>query len=316
MSNERRLILVTGAPRTATTPVGNTLTEGAGAVSLYEPLGPTGLRAVSNWYPMAGEGLDLTGAQLARLLDDLRHSRSGGLKSQVRIGNSWNIKIALFGSRTLHSFRIARLQPWKKTVIWKDPHAIMLANDVVEAGVSCVVTLRTPHAHAASYKRLGWTSQAREIYPRWSLRFGPCAICEAAFSEIENPVVSGALIWRMSYLSLIRTGALDRVHLVTSEALAADEEGTYRRLFEVLGLKGADTLHATLAKRQKDAKAVPDSKTTHDWNRSVAAVNSYWKDLLSPEEIRKVDDLTADVFETVSSRPSLGYKSAALSQVS
>ena len=51
MVQHRRLILVTGAPRTATTPVGNMLARCRGVVSLYEPLGPTGLVSVSERYP-------------------------------------------------------------------------------------------------------------------------------------------------------------------------------------------------------------------------------------------------------------------------
>ena len=51
----RNLILVTGAPRTATTPVGNMLETAQSTVSLYEPLGPTGLKRFQDWFPMNGE---------------------------------------------------------------------------------------------------------------------------------------------------------------------------------------------------------------------------------------------------------------------
>jgi hypothetical protein len=116
----RRLILVTGAPRTATTPVGNLLAQCQGAVSLYEPLGPTGLAAIREPFPMVGDGLGIEQDALEPLLRDLKNIRLGKLRPQTRDGGTASLRGKLVGSRTLHSVRLARLQPWSRTVIWKD----------------------------------------------------------------------------------------------------------------------------------------------------------------------------------------------------
>lgn len=295
MSASRRLILVTGAPRTATTPVGNMLARCRGTVSLYEPLGPTGLARIGPWYPMVGPGLGVDQDELPRLLDDLRAFRFGRMKPQERGSRGSKLARTLFGSRTLHSARLARLQPWARTVIWKDPHAIFLAPDLVEAGLDVVVTARTPWAHAASYKRLGWRSRAVEIYPRWAARYGRCDVCERFLERGQDSVISAALLWRLSYLSLVRTRTTRKIHLITSEELERDERTTYLRLIESLGLEPGRGVGKTLSKPRREQGDSERSRKVHDWTRSVASVNSYWKDVLTGGELESVQALTSDI---------------------
>ena len=292
---QRRLILVTGAPRTATTPVGNVLSRCKGAVSLYEPLGPTGLSWIREPFPMVGPGLGIEPDELVRLITQLSTMRLGRLNPQTRPDAAPALWSRLLGSRTLHSARMARLQPWARTVIWKDPHAIMMVPDLIGSDVDVVVTARTPWAHAASYKRLGWRSKAAEIYPRWSEKFGPCDICEPFLGQAGDPVVSAALLWRMSYLPLIRTGALARVHLITSEALERDERATYFALLDELGLTATAGVERMLAKPRRDAGPSGSSKKTHDWTRSMASLNRYWQDVLSEDELGNIEAITGDL---------------------
>lgn len=293
--HRRSVILVTGAPRTATTPVGNALALANRSCTIYEPLGPTGLRQFTTWFPMVDgtSGLDMAG--LTKLVDDIGRFR-GALKSQNRGPGPATLRTRLLGSRTLHSLRIARLRPWVRTVIWKDPHAVMLVPDLAMAGLPVVVTVRRARAHAASYKRLDWHSRAGEIYPRWRARYGADPVTEAWLDRVDEPVISAALIWRLSYLPLLRTDTLARVHVVTSEALERDEAGLYLSLYHALGLTPTPRLHKMLDRRvQAQGPAIPQTGATHDWSRSVTAVNAYWKDLLGADEVEAVDSLTQDV---------------------
>ena len=292
---KRRLILVSGAPRSGTTPVGNLLAKCKGAVSIYEPLGKTGLSRIDGRFPLLGDGLGIDCDEFQQLIDDLAAFRFGPLKPQARHSDSPSIFTRLFGSRTLHSIRLARLQPWSRTVIWKDPHAILLVPDLVDAGVDVVVTVRTARAHAGSYKRLGWRSKAAEVYPRWSARYGRCAICESYLEDSADKVTSAALLWRMSYLPLVRTDSLDKVQLITSADLQAGERMTYQGLCRDLALTPTAGLDRALSKPRREAGAADLSKKTHDWTRSVASVNSYWKEVLTAEDVERVDRITSDL---------------------
>jgi len=309
--DQRRLILVTGAPRTATTPVGNLLAQCQGAVALYEPVGPTGLAWIREPFPMVGPTLGIEPGELGELIWQLRSVRLGKLKPQARLDAAPSLRSAIFGSRTLHSARIARLQPWARTVIWKDPHAIMLVPDLVDSDVDVVVTARTPWAHAASYKRLGWRSKAAEIYPRWARKFGPCEVCEAFVERCSDNVISAALLWRMSYFPLIRTHTLPRVHLVTSEDLERGERATYFALLDQLGLTATPGVERTLAGARREAAASGDKKKTHDWNRSMASLNRYWQEVLSTADLANVRAITDDLAPLVLGPAAVAERDAA-----
>jgi len=292
---ERRLILVTGAPRGATTPVGNLLAQCRSAVSLYEPLGPTGMTAITMPFPIVGEGLGLDPKHLPNQIASLRSLRLGKLKPQTRSQHEPNWQTRIFGSRTLHSLRLARRKFWSRVVIWKDPHAVLMVPDLVDRGIDVVVTIRTPWAHAASFKRLKWRSKAAEAYPRWSARFGRCARCEQYLESADDRVIAAALLWRMAYLPLIRTGVLDRVRMVTSEQLEQDERATYSALLHSLGLEPTAAVERTLSSRRRDASVAEMKRTAHDWDRSLASVNSYWREVLSAEDLTVVRALTDDL---------------------
>jgi len=298
---KRRIILVSGAPRSGTTPVGNLLSRCQSAVSIYEPLGTTGLARVKTRFPVIGE--TFSQAELEELIDDLAAFRFGRLKPQARRAGPVSLFTKLFGSRTLHSIRLARLQPWSRTIIWKDPHAILLVPDLVEAGVDTVITVRTPQAHAASYKRLGWHSQAAEIYPRWSARFGRCTICESFLERTPDGVQSAALLWRMSYLPLVRTGSLERVHLITSADLETDERATYGKLIEALALTPTRGVERMLSKPRREAAVADMASKAHDWTRSVSSVNNYWREVLTEDDIAEVDRITSDLTPRLFAEP-------------
>jgi hypothetical protein len=191
------------------------------------------------------------------------------------------------------------LQPWSETVIWKDPHAILLVPDLVGTDVDIVVTARTPWAHAASYKRLGWHSKAAEVYPRWSRKYGSCSVCEQFLDQSTDSVISAALLWRLSYLPLVRSGTLARVHLITSEALEQDERSTYLALLDQLGLTPTPGVQRTLSGRRREAEASEMSKKAHDWKRSVASLNRYWQDVLTDEDLASVEAITGDLLQPI-----------------
>ncbi|QPH55953.1 sulfotransferase [Pontivivens ytuae] len=299
---DRELLLVTGAPRSGTTPVGNTLALTRGSGSFYEPLGPTGLRRIRNRFPMRTTG-DLDDAELTMALEDISTLR-GALKTQTREGQRPTARSVIIGSRTLHSRRMAALTPGLRRIIWKDPHAIMLVPDLLARRIPCVVTVRSAPAHAASYKRLGWISRAAEIYPRWSARFGRDPVIELALKTAATDIVtSAAVLWRMCYRAVLSTAPAPRLHIVHATELEQDEVGTYRRLLQELGLDWSPRLTRHFAERNKaNGAPLPSPRRTHDWSRSVAAANTYWQDVLTEEEIIRVLELTYDVDTALTAR--------------
>jgi hypothetical protein len=86
--------------------------------------------------------------------------------------------------------------------------------------------------------------------------------------------------------------------LVSGTELESDEMQVYRKTYESLGLPFEGKPRRRLEVRAGQAVADEGNATrTHDWNRSIATTNSYWKQILSEDEVQFVQRLNAWIFE-------------------
>ena len=297
----RSVILVTGAPRSGTTPVGSILARAPGAQAIYEPWGPTGDVRFKTRFPIPGTG-GLSRDDVCAFVRDLAEFNIR-LKRQVRASytrDPWYLPTArkIIGTRSRASLLLARINKRRCThVIWKDPHAVMAVPDIIETGLPVVVTMRPALAHAASYKRLGWRPVLSDIYPRFEERYGRDIHIEAILLRSDEPsyVEAAAALWRMAYSVVAGAAGSPNLHLLDSKMLAYDEISCYQKLFKDLGLSfdrvRSHLTRCVAASRSHNRPA----KAVHDWTRSIAYTNSYWQSTLSREEIRQVDTLTRDI---------------------
>lgn len=315
------LILVTGAPRTGTTPIGHILALAPGASTLYEPMGPTGDARFHERFPIPGE-LRLSLEEFNTFLHDLV-ALNLRLKPQYRptyatlpIHKRWMRSV--LGSRSRISLLGAKLSVSRKTIIWKDPHASLAATQVALAGIPVVVCLRSPWAHAASFKRLGWISPIREIYARYRSRHAPVEVIDRELARIGSrdlsAIESATLLWHLVYTAIVplvldghatdgaahgRNNAL----LVSASALARDELRIYETLFKRLGLTFEGRPRDALTRRIRTASGRGGRKdVVHDWGRTVKATNESWKSILDREEegrARKLNQSLYDALESV-----------------
>lgn len=297
-----KTILVTGSPRSGTTPVGDLLTRLPHAASLYEPMGLTGDRELPYPFPTLGQsGFDQQA--LAAFLDRIQR-KNIKLKSQIRPGAPlWRKLIApIVGSRTATSLRALKRQSRTDWLIWKDPHAAFLAADVAAMDIPVVLTARHPCAHAASFKRLGWVSKARDVYHRAPDRFAHMPALEGWLADHgDTPLGSAACLWAMIYAGIVRDGLPKQIFFMNPERLAADELASYAALFDWLGTDFPTQARDIIASRQSGEVAAPKGQRVHDFSRSAAAANSYWTKSLTTQEADLVLSITGPIWDALSS---------------
>lgn len=298
-SGRKDVILVTGSPRSGTTPVGAAISLLPRAASLYEPMGSTGDVRFHQRFPMPGAdefGTD----DLVRFVDDMRAKRLT-LKPQRRAQRSIFRQLAtsVLGTRTLASYRLLRLSPHVDTIVWKDPQAAFCATFGDVAGYRTVMTVRPPLAQAASYKRLGWVSNVAGIYDSYRQVFGDDPNCERWIETVgETPYGSGAILWYMVYSPIARLPELPTsLFLLNMQRLSEDESAAYRQVFQWLGRPVPGRLDGILAKRQNSKG--PKGKRVHDFNRSAAATNAYWKDVLADDEVGVVNQINGELWDRI-----------------
>jgi hypothetical protein len=305
------VVLVTGTPRSGTTPVGAALSLARGVRMIYEPMGPTGDVRIPGRFAIPGQPQFPLEA-FHDFLDDLR-------TLHLRLAPQWRPPYAsmrfyqslvrrIIGSRTRLSYMRARLSPALGTLLWKDPMAALAVPAILASGIPTVMCVRSPLAHAASYKRRRWSVDIAPVYANFRACYGPVPIIESRFAADREPTntESAAMLWHLIYLLALRLlrgcyGSFSvPLLLVMGSELEANEIELYRRVYERLELSFEGRPRRQLeARMRRAAGREPGATKVHDWDRSIAGLNSYWKDVLGQEEVAMVAEMNSGIFQAL-----------------
>jgi hypothetical protein len=303
MSHARKLILVTGCPRSGTTPVGANLALAPRARYLYEPFNPNyGMRAISRFYEVPGanafpvETFDRCVEDIRRVRLDLKRfdwPKETGVRRLVK---------RVIGGRGRLAYLRCRLDWSLDTVIWKDPTACFASRQAAERhGVPVLVTVRPATAVAASYKRLHWKSGVAKVaasleqvgitYPELMTEYS---------RHLDNDAVAAAMLWYVIYATLLDWAeTTPAIRFVSLQQTIEQPLETYQALYCLLGLEwtaGVATKLRRLYAAEGTARRTPSEalpQRAHVSGRSVRDVNTYGRKLLSADETAIVEEIAA-----------------------
>jgi hypothetical protein len=300
-----RTILVTGCPRSGTTPVGANLALAPGARYLYEPFNPRhGLRAIARYYEVPGANgfspanFDSCVDAIRRLRLDLRPYHGSGERGWRRLVKR------VVGSRAQVSYRLCRLDWTLRTVIWKDPIACFTSAAAVDRhDVPVLVTVRPAAAVAASYKRMQWQpglpavlaslAQVGIDFPELRLRYEHLA---------DNPVIGSAVLWCVIYTTLLQWAETrPQIQFVSLQESIDRPAEVYRDVYQRLGLQWTPRVERRLraqylrSRTRAGTDAHPLPRRAHVARRGLEDVNTYGRRLLTQEEAAVVEDMTAEL---------------------
>lgn len=300
----RRLSLVTGPPRSGTTAIGEMLGLADGTSVLHEPMNPEG-GDHSVKQPFRKIGQD--GYVRDQLYDLMERISTLKLKMQDGIfpGDPLVKRVSkkVVGGRPNHSLWRARLKPNTDHILWKDPFALFLAEEIARLDqVKTIVTYRPPQAIGASFKRLNWKLNCEKHQEGLPADYK----LTQAFGDAQamSPAKSGAGFWYLSYGYLLKMAErYQNIRFVNIDRIVSDPVGSYKKMFEYLGLPFSEAV----AKKVADEYAVsdkpksdqPDDNRVHTKNRNVQAVNTYWSGVLDDEEIAYVDRTCRDLIDKI-----------------
>jgi len=309
MKNDRRLILVTGVPRSGTTAVGQMLSLAAGAGALHEPFNfHSGLQQIAHYFAIPGTAafsiaqFDQTVAQIKKLELDFKPGifpSDKGLRRAVKY---------VIGARPLNSYRRLRLSLNLRTIIWKDPLACFAANHAAKQHeVEVLVTLRNPWAVAGSFKRMEWAFDLADLTIRLQqvgLDFAPLCRRHRATrcgarpdKNLHESVTTGTLLWRLVYATLAQWAQTNRrIKFVNLDDVVDAPVATYAKLYGALALAWNDRITAKIVKyyHNESPRRAPKSKQAHDAGRNIAEVNKYWRGYLSDPEKEFVSEVAGE----------------------
>lgn len=289
-----RTVLVTGAPRSGTTPVGELLSGSPGAIELYEPMSDiVGDRAVPDWFPVPGQQ-DFDAATVDDLIDRIRRRRvRNTFRPENILGNLGRNK---YLNRSRRTAMLARLQPWKRTQVWKDPMAFFVAARVARTtDVPVIITVRDHLSLASSFERMSWRPPVEGLVSRMQSVGMPVDPRIPGLVEGDlDAAKAGAVAWNLLYSVLLREmrEGLPATVLVNSD-LMVDPEAVRARLIAVTGLAVPKPAEAA---EEKAASAEPLPEKAHIQNRSLESITQYWKKTLSEEQVAFCRDLNDELW--------------------
>jgi Sulfotransferase family len=314
-------VLVTGMPRTATSWVGKMLEASGRLVYVSEPLNPRHppgrspgvLRAeVTHAFQYISEENEQ--AWLPAFRDTVR-LRFHPLAELRRNHRPYDLARAV---KYAAGFALGRLRG--RRALLDDPYAVFAAPWLHRrVGCRVVVTVRDPVATVSSWRRLGWTPRLAELLAQPALvrdRLGRF-VAELEAAGGGDGVASASLLWRVIYATVAgyRT-EIAGLEVVRHEDLSADPVPAFAGLYDRLGLPfGLDAERAILAATSAGS-GWPGASTSPRkgsvggamrWSLSGGLSRTaahrldsranlqVWRERLTPGEVARIREATADV---------------------
>ncbi len=305
-----RPLLVTGLPRSGTSWVGKMLEASGQLVYVNEPLNPQ--------HP-PGRSPGVLDAEVTHRFqyicpdNDQQWARAFADTTQLRYHviaelrrNHRPYDLARM-AKYFTSFTRGRLQGRRALI--DDPFAVLSARWFAERlGADVLVLVREPVSLVGSWWRLGWKMDFQDLLGQPLLRRDLLGGYEQEMQALvgsPDRLAQIALLWRVTYDAVQRLqGDVPRLRVMSYEDLSREPLEQFRLLYETFGLNWT----AQIADRVAAATSgTGRTDRSHAWTLrygvsrtafrpmdSRAALRSY-ETRLSPEEISRVRELTADV---------------------
>ena len=313
MNARRRIVLVTGCPRSGTTAVGSVMAAGSYSRYLYEPFNfHSGVEQVSRYFEVPGSG-DFSMETFDGIVQGIRavnlELRSGlfpedkGLKRLLK---------SAVGGRSRISYALCRMDWRLKTVIWKDPIAVFASLAAAQRhGIPVLVTLRDPVAVAASFRRMRWSFDLEDINRRLlPMGLDESYIIHSFKDHLHRSVVNGAILWRLIYGAVLRwSNECDLIRFVDIGDIIKRPDAVYRELYDHYSLSWSAHVQRVINRKYasrsgrwtRSSEDLP--RRAHIAGRNLAELNSYGEKLLEASEIRIIEEITGAIWSSISESP-------------
>lgn len=304
----RRIILVTGTPRSGTTAVGKMLSLGRGVCNLHEPFNyHVGIKGIERYFEIIGTGSFTSekADQYIHAIRELRLDFKQGVFPNER-GIRRVLKF-LIGGRAINSYRLCRMTPFLRTIIWKDPLACFLSDYISKVhDIDVLVTIRNPWATAASFKRMQWGFDIYDIASRLQV-VGHDFIDKLTWqsADLNSCMINGTILWHMITSVLLDWSRNNsRIRLINIDNLVHNPLHVYEAIYHAVRLEwNADVSRKIrVLYSNRKGKAVPTGKKAHDSQRNIVLVNKYWRKFLSREETEAIERINIRIWEQVLER--------------
>jgi hypothetical protein len=307
----RNRVFVTGVIRSGTTFVGDVLALGRHVDYIHEPfLGgytlPDKTRLEPRYVrPGTDSDPDVVhyDAQLQAILDyrisipSARYDGDARLRKFVK---------QLVGSRGPFYLRLAKLNPFAKATVIKDPYGKLAAERLyLRFGVKPVVVVKHPVSLAASLSRVGWWPELKDFREDVRLREDYFNGEDEFFDKTwESRLLESMGHWRASYKILLDQAERHDWCVVVHEELSANPVVEFKRIFERVGLPFSDAVERKVIALTSEGSTSARKGRVQDFKRDSARIFEHRRDSIPAEQRAQIFDVVADIALRLYSRES------------
>lgn len=292
-----RPILVTGAPRSGTTWVGQMLACAPNVGYIHEPFNLTTDAGISG-RPFSHFFQYVTAENEARYAPHLERTLRFSYDLRRQLPTVRSPRAVARTARDLLAFTRARMTRARPLV--KDPIAIFSAGWLADRfEMDVVVTIRHPAAFVASFKRLGWRHDFSSFLDEPQLLadyLGPFEAEIRSFAEDPRDTVDELiLLWRLVYQTVTcYRSERPEWAFVRHEDLSIDPVERFQELYRALGLEFTSTARSAIAEHSS-AENPGQLEKTHAVRLDSRASLGGWRRVLADEEIERIREGVSDV---------------------
>ncbi len=302
VDNIKNWIFVTGAIRSGTTFVGQILSLPLEVDYIHEPFNPTcGMPGIERGYRYVRSSLDTEQMQSYHELTKSIFNYDLTLKSWHPHNDPWPrtaIK-RLAGSRGPFYLRLAKLNPFHKAAVIKDPTGSLLSEYLhLHFGVKPVIAIKHPTSFIASLKRVNWWPHPGKMKDQPHLIEDYFAD-EPDFlhKKWSTPILRSAAYWRaLNKVFLTQTSKYPDWQVITHEQLSQNPVANFKTLYEALDLPWSASVKDKIIKQtQNNSSAEAKKGLVQDFQRNSKDIFEMRRNSLSLEERKAIFEVVEDV---------------------
>jgi hypothetical protein len=305
-------LFVTGTPRSGTTFVGKVLSAPLGVNYLHEPFNPyCGIPGIDQLYLyMRPDGSTaLTYEELIKRVFSLDFTLKTGYFEEDKL---WTLLAkSLIGSRSSWLMRFAKMNPFHKTMVIKDPIGCLLTEYLFRNfDVKPIIIIRHPIAVVASAMRLNWEMNLDPVRRQQELVEDYFADeHEFLFAKRMDPVEEAAALWRaLNKVLLNQASRHPSWQVIVHETLSQNPVAHFRVLYETFDLPWSSRVEKKVMNLTSQKNPVDVRRhQVHEFRRNSAGLFENSLKMLSREQREKVFEITQDVALQIYARDSFGF---------
>lgn len=304
-SIDKRVLLVTGCPRSGTTWVGRVIATAPQTGYLLEPLNVTRAHKyfslpVTSWYQHITEEND---AEFRGHFRDLLNGRAtprGDALHWRDIGRP-----ATVAAQWFRRHRQRHVAANARRMVIKDPISLLSAKwFAARFDALPVIVIRRPAAVVASIRSRGWLPDVDEILNQPGVRdkffpdFDRWRAQHPKRPHHDPALYQGAVLWRLLHQVILKYQAEhpDWCY-VCHEEISRQPTTQFQQLFARLDLPYLPRTDSFVAKTTSRRDSARGASSTSNVVRDTQANIDAWKQHLTATEIGLIDELTHDVAE-------------------